>query len=607
MIMGATCPEIDATIRHFHTVKSVALLPLVSVPPIDFIHLRDALPGRHVVCWYNELKKNDRANSQPSVVVSFREYDSQGLFGRIRSAPVSITNLGQLRLGSVVTDGRCRSRLKLPSEIFSVDFSSTGWTFGRARAHLGSFPMPRDNLLRDFVPTGWMLSFPVSRSRSLWIPCVEFFSRCYGRSQELKRVLATYPWELAKRRLFPPLGEPCSADRWLIRLPPQLAAADASFLASARYDRYAQASAMRIYSQIESDYSPERPRVYLRARPWFKGAAELLVRGLWLDEHRFLALRVDGCSDPAGPSIHLLHDVSETAPDGADSVEDNEDGVRLVRRRHEPDVPVLTSDAEPDRGAGYIELQDPDFVVLGTPREVVKVPRPRRSSTSGSLVSDEDPVAFSGGEEYSSGKRVGSARIHAPAVEERTSEGILLGMWNALDSLGDQFPHEITSLSWYTFKRGFRNGGPPRLISLPPFATEELDGIEPDVRGWIWIDPTARAARHTRGVLVMRCVVRKTPIYFVEVQPRPSRTTRERFAGLVFQLNSPDLLDNWLTELLPELRNQKGVFREVTVPCPGKAEPFNHSPAQREGVPCEAAVRNALSKMGLKLPERARR
>ena len=135
------------------------------------------------------------------------------------------------------------------------------------------------------------------------------------------------------------------------------------------------------------------------------------------DEHRFLVLRVDGCSEPDGPPIDLLHDVSETAPDSADAVEDNENGVRLARRRHEPDVPLLTSDAEPDRGAGYTELQDPDFVVLGTRRKVIRsrdrVAAPHRTHLSRTKTPSRIPGARS--------IRPGSEWLcphYAPEVEE---------------------------------------------------------------------------------------------------------------------------------------------------------------------------------------------
>ena len=569
---------------------------VVPVPvPVHFVHLRDKLPGRHVVCWYGPLKKNVRVLSLPSVVVAFRELDAHGQFGRFRRVPVAITDLGQLRLGSVITDAWCRSRLKLASEDFSVDFSATGWTFENARAHLGSRPMPSGHWLRDFVPTGWMLSFTVSRSRSLWVPCTEFFSRCYGRSQYVKRVLSTYPWPEVARRLFLPLGEPCPVDRWVIRLPPQSVAADAVFVACARYDSYCEKAAKRIYAEIEARSTPERPSVSLRVGPWFQGPATLRVRGLWLGRDTFLALRVDGCSDPPGPPIDLLHEVSETAPDRAASVEDNGYGARLVRRRHEPDVPVLTSDAEPDRGAGYIELQDPDFVVLGTPRKFVKVLRPRRSSTSGRLISTEAPPSYSAGEESSSGNRVGSAHIHAPEVEEVRSEGVLLDMWNALSFLRSEFAHEVMSLCWYTFEHGFEARGPPYLIPLPRFRRTERAGLSSGVRSWNNIP---------RGVLVVRCVGPRQTFYLVEVQRHRRGEHEEKFSGLVFRLNPGADLDEWLWDLLTALRETKGVFAGLIKGCPGEAHVFNHSPNRPGQVPCEAAARNALSKMGIKLPDR---
>ena len=112
--------------------------------PVEFVGLRSALPGRHVVCWYGWLKNNSREASQPLVVVSFRECDDQGQFGTIRSAPIALTGLGQLRLGSVVEDGWCRARLTLSRERFDVDFSTAGWKLEHARACLGSLSVPSE-------------------------------------------------------------------------------------------------------------------------------------------------------------------------------------------------------------------------------------------------------------------------------------------------------------------------------------------------------------------------------------------------------------------------------------------------------------------------------
>ena len=524
-------------------------------------------------------RRTPRALSLPSVAVSFREYRDDGLFGRIRSASVAITDLGQLRLGSIVTDGRCDSQLRLDSEPFSVDFSATSWTLAHARESLSSLPVPSRHWLHGFVPNGWMLSFPLSGSRSLWIPCLEFFSRCYGRSQELKRVLSTYPWEVVDQRLFPPLGEPCPPSRWLIRLPSGLVDGDTVFLATARYDRYCEKQARSIYAQIEAKSTPQRPSVALKVRPWFQGSTQLLVSGLWLDTRRFLALRLDGCGNPRGPSIECLYDVSETAHDGADSVEDTGVGVRLVRRLHEPDVPTLTSEAEPDRGAGHIKVRDSDFVDLGPPRKVTKIPRRRRRSASIGLVSNEDPTAYSAGEEHSSGKRVGSAHIHAPEVRELKSEGILLDMWNALSFLRFRFPKLMTSLCWYTFEHGFQPEGPPCLIPLPRIQTPGR-----------------------RGLLVVRCVACKQTIYIAELQRRRVTDGEEQFMGMVFRLDRAAELDNWLSDVLFALRRTNGGFASVKADCPGKKFLFRHVRGELDQVPCETAVRNALSKLDIRLP-----
>lgn len=112
-------------------------------------------------------------------------------------------------------------------------------------------------------------------------------------------------------------------------------------------------------------------------------------------------------------------------------------------------------------------------------------------------------------------------------------------MWKTLRHLQEKHPDLVSSVAWVALddeglRFRHRQEGPPRLILLESFGSEEQDILDSRVLNWPWLD--AKAPRKgRRGLLVMRCVVKRRPVYFVEVQRRPE--AKRDFAGMVFRLN----------------------------------------------------------------------
>lgn len=213
---------------------------------MDSVAISGVPRGSHIVCWYNKFQRNTQDRFMPQVNVVLRSEDDLSSKTLFKEFPVAVTYLGQLRIGSVVvSDGvegiADRTLPELHQERFTVDFTRGAWEFGEA-ATFGN-PLAHIPWLKDFQPSGPMLVFPLENYRTLWIPCTEFFSRCYGRSQEIKRVLSLYPWKNAKRRLFGlrdmPKGEETGG--WTIRLQRPFVPGDAVFLAHVWHDPYAHA------------------------------------------------------------------------------------------------------------------------------------------------------------------------------------------------------------------------------------------------------------------------------------------------------------------------------------------------------------------------------
>ena len=435
-----------------------------------------------------------------------------------------------------------------------------------------------------------MLVFDLDASRSLWVPCVELFSRCYGRSQEVKRVLATYAWPEAQARLLPPPEQPTTPARPVVKVLPPIVEGDAVFL-TLRHSADAERVAREIYSQLDTAAPVgQSPGVVFKIGPWFQGPAQLLVEGEWLaDGAAFLVHRIVGCSDPPGPPIVVVRERDESHGSSPDSPH-LAPGPPRSRWHLASDPTGLTADEPPGRDAGHVEIRDADLTVLGPPRSVTLqyIPRPARAQRRSRQ--SPEPSRYSTGDATGLDPDVGQARLHA--LTDHGCDGDLLGMWEALR--GRVRPgSSLDSVDWYTFGRRFQSVGPPELFRFRPYA-----GRRGARRRWVWLDPHPGPQRALRGMLVLRCVLNGRTGYVVDLDRRSdeSGSPTESFSGLVSTLPLEAQLDDWLRLLLSRLRDERGVFGSLLDQCPGQADDLRH-PAADSMLRSAAAARNALSKL----------
>jgi len=212
-----------------------------------------------------------------------------------------------------------------------------------------------------------------------------------------------------------------------------------------------------------------------------------------------------------------------------------------------------------------------------------------------------DETIFSTGEPHGSGKGVGQASIHAPITLE--SQGFLRDMWNALLYLQSAYPETIRGVSWFTFEDGFSTSPDPRLISLEPFEIDEE--VETSVANWVYIDTQTKVPR---GVLVVRVHVLDQTLYLMEIQRRPPKpraggseeaSKPPSYKGLVFTLSHQGSFEQWLRQVLSNVRHVEGVVQKLVGHCPGFADTFKHPKSKKEQIPCEASVLNAFSKVSI--------
>lgn len=561
--------------------------------------------------WYCGVTKNRVENTQPLAIVGFRELlDSNYLSDEVKLQSVPLTALGQVRIGTLWQNNICQAETVHRAETFSVNFSQHNWrftSFGLSAYEGGKPPYPQKfHPLAYAKDKNWLLEFKLPEGGKLLIPCLEFFTRCYGRSAELRRVLATYSWEeCVNSRLYAPLGEPEEPPKWKVKLRKRLVNSDVVLLAHAKYDSHTRFAIKNIYAQLEAHYKSGKEGIsFIKIAPWFEGPADLRVKGIWFDDGKsFLALQVVGCSDPTGNPIlrgrENSNNAKAPAPDGAPAAWAGMPQRTLVKP---PQIIQLTSTNEPDPHALSVEIEDPEFEVLGAPRAVINMRKDQAISSAGPKVDGTDASAFSSGDPSSQNQGIGYAAIHAKPVME--SLGMVRDMWNAMLSLKEMYPDQVQSVEWFTFEDGYKNATEPKLIGLQPFSDDDL--VDTTTRKWPYMDVTT--FQTVRGILIARIVVQDKPIYILEIQRRPQQKknksggieeAEESYQGLVFVLDNQNNFQDWLRHLLSEIRVVKGVVQKLAGHCPGKASAFKHSTATSDEMPCESAVLNALGKMGI--------
>ena len=559
-----------------------------------------------VVWWYCGIYKNNKDESQPLVLVGFRKLvDENSVSDDMVFERFSITHLGQLRIGSIWKNGECCGDLIFKSRTFNLNFDQGEWKFQNF-SQTGDTPFPLElHPLGYPKDKNWLLSFKQNQGK-LVIPTLEFFTRCYGRSAELRRCLATYPWGvLQAERFFSSVAIEEQKNEWTVALSPRLFDGDAILIAHIKYDAYARRAAKEIYAQLEAEFDQKKGTqepAYLKVGPWHQGVVQMRVDGIDFDDGKsFLGLRITGCSNPNSPTINVIKYLEPEIDEGSS---EREASGKARRKRVNPLDPIeLTSAQAPDADAVSVEIQDPDFEVLGNVNPIVRryqnkgerSARPTRPATDASL--------FSSGVSHGNLKGVGYAHIHTKPVLE--SQGVLRDMWKAMLFLKQQHPLRIKSVMWYTLEGGLSDAPEPSLIAFEPYETNRNAPKSKTIRHWPYLDPNELTLR---GALVMRVEVNGELIYLLEIQRRSQvrkneegnlTDTEESFQGLVFTLDDQSSLNRWLSFVLSEVRTVRGVLKKLITSCPGKAATFRHAPASGDQVPCEAAARNALRKMGV--------
>ena len=433
----------------------------------------------------------------------------------------------------------------------------------------------------------------------------------------MRRVLATYSWQEARKRLFVPDGGFVDEEGWHVELPPRMMNADAILLAHLQHDEYAIRQAKSIYAQMEAAQGADGGKhIFLKVLPWFQGPAKLEVRGKWFDASRreFLALQIrGGCIGPSGPPVFLSREAVRT--DGEDdSGADAGAGAPVHAVGRQPLFAPLVGDMPPDLDSGSIEVWEDDFKCLGPGRKVMRETLKERPASRHGALKKDDSSAFSGGEAHGSGKNVGKAAIKSELVIE--SQGMLMDMWNALR---DAASESGATLEYFSGKT-FRQGAEPELVSFRTFISDEGEFSDEQIK-WTFLSVRSRTPR---GMLVARLSKGGTSVHFIEIQRRALKPRgkqkdegdedpgihEESYRGVVFLIDGDSRFDAALARVAELLIRQKGKAIASPRGFGGKIETYIHrtsrvSPRGEKELKkadfCANIVRNALGKVGAKM------
>ncbi len=561
-----------------------------------------------IVWLYSGILKNNKASYQPHAYVCFRQLLNHGVSKKCIFRPVLLTNLGQLRIGSVWRYGKCRGIARFEERTYTVNFKHNYWHTSVCEAVNNGWESPLDQRLYPLhhpKDRNYFIQFKSNENDIVSIPSLEFFTRMFGASEEVKRVIATFQRDECVKRLFYPLNQPLERDHWKIVRGPNLKKGDDVFLAHFKHDPWTKWVCKRIHSQIESGYDNlKKEPIFISVDPWFKGPTEITVRGIPFNKGRsFLGLQIMGYHLHGGPNISVY----SRKRNGEFQLEPEPIGGRRgkvkVNLIEPPDDIIITGDDEPNQRGSIVEMPNPSMNIRISGRiiQYEKVNSENRSSNRDWYNATESSE-FSTGEPTGNGGEVGLLSIHTSNVQE--SKGKLRDIWNALQSLKKEFPSRISAVEWFTLSDGFHSEDNFKLISLEEFDDDDLD-IDADVVRWIYMD--ARKKDRTRGALIVRITVDAKYVYIVEIQRKIEKKKDKKtgivywgedsMTGLVFTLNTEGNLRLWLRQLLDEIRSVKGIFKKVESGCPGEAHFFNHSSRKDPFVIEKQSALNALGKV----------
>ncbi|MEO3865252.1 hypothetical protein [Rheinheimera fenheensis] len=562
---------------------------------VAFVPGMNRLKGRYVVCAYEQIKPTCQPSGErltaPNVEVILKRIAEDNTLVGSHIFEVKITFLPLLKIGTVVEDGKCVGYSKnLMSLKTEFDQSSGTWRHATKDDYFDGF---KENYPLRMQDKSYYIEFLSIDGYKVLIPCLVYFSACYGVSAELKRILVTYPWDEVCRRICGPISGHDSSQQIVINLPKKLVDDDATFIAHALYDKVARNAAKYLYSQIEINHDKgKKAPIFLRVLPWFSGSMQVELRGIWISQNVFLGLSFEGISEPDGDNI--LYGRANRSPLGKRNDKPaNAWKNALVPKVNLPLV-VLHSDYDPAPEEPPIEVIEPRLKIIGHRRSREKIDMGEPNSSSGGKSDKTSSNSATSGNNNPGSPPI--SPINQKPNLESVAGGTLLGMWTASQILHQRHPQIIRSVRYYLMNNSYGQEVEPLLISLEPYSEDEKTKLSEEEQRWIY---SSYSQRKIRGILVIKYDLPEKSYVIVELERKHGAAAREEhIKGLIFEKSDQFSFDDTINQLKKRLRDQVGNINK----CIGlfkNASTFNHPSSKTHDMKCQKSIVNAFKKIGV--------
>lgn len=482
---------------------------------------------------------------------------------------MAATFLGQLRIGSIWHNGVSTDELELDEFRYTGSYTRSNWEdIVWAQEYPELIPSDVYRLPYESNDQSRLLRLHTN-GKTLLVPCMEFFTRCYARSSEVNRILLTYrPAELdARLMLQEPIDSiPGTRQIWI---PPFTTDADAHLLARLRYDTEMSKKLRGFPAELEQKLIASKNHVaFLAFGPWYYGPAKLKVQGIDLGNGNFLGLRIVGHTLPEDIPVHALRVQKE--PDMNGELADYPMPRRQVHEVPEGQTIGVTQELKAEWDTDIYAIQDPGIEILNTPAQVT-TETVRRDRNGRTIRTQSTPSNCSApGEVGGTGKGVGSLQAHSVALP--SAGGSVLKLWAGLVYLQKANPNLIRSVSWCTPDYTFQSppAAPEASFKLPRLKHTRMGHEIHDTN--IWLHRPGLAS--TRSVFVFRIQTPHFTGYLFEVQ-RAIREVKnkagekekkeENYCGLVAIPQNGCDLRKWLHTVFEVISWKRGIMKKVSL------------------------------------------
>lgn len=576
------------------------------------VSLGDLDETPQIVWWHGALLKSTNEDHQPKIWVVFREIElGTGRFGKVAARKIPVTSLGHLHIGAVR-----HQKKKIGAALYDYFQCEVSFDWGKWEiVQFGSLPCSAiyktdAAMFNKHIESSYLVQLSTSDGISVLIPCQTFFSRFYGKSEELRRILLTYSTrhDLDKRMYINAPEETLDIPgKWVVPINPRLSIGDAIYLAHLDYeqDGYARLMTRNAYNRFHADWQNKHP-AFLQVGPWYQGPVQLKTTGAWITSNTFLALNISGATDPDGPEILIAKSKSLNEGNSSNPHPEGTGPRQRFKPDKERDAVELEKNRAPDRDAPTIQLHNPDWEILGTPRKRRSISFTGSTRSSGPRRGGIDTItnvssSASAGDPYGSGSGINQAQICT--METVESKGVLRDVWDAFVHLCEtQTPIDgelVLKVECCDFDGNFISDTDPVLIMFPQVSGQL--GLDEQAVARTWLHMGKGIAKR-RGAMLMKITTTNGHFYHFEnqrkiikhkesdegvgsnhplIKMKPKRG-EESFRALAFTLDDDDDLGLAIYGLLNRLPPKKGVFKPPLWSNLGIYNPVDHKPWGKE-------------------------